>query len=214
MRSIRPFVLAVVTNAALALPASSIAETQIIADDTKAYDSGVWELQYNKSFGGELVFSDRFGGGSIWWKLPDSRKQYSCRAAFNLPSQDEYPQNGLLELDAVFGPDYQEACPSDMVQLSVGPIDPRGSRTLNLAVGAHEFEGTLLKLVSYATPSGLRPRIPENLDILGATVGMAEGDVTAILTDVGYTEIEKTEFLPAAHLITSHGGFLNGIGAQ
>lgn len=213
MTSFRTKALAALGYAALALCAPSLASAQIAAENLKDYDSGVWQVQYNKSFGGELVFSDRFGGGSIWWKLPDSRKQYSCRAAFNLPSQDEYPQSGLLDLDAVFGPDYQEACPSDMVQMSVGPIDPRGRRTLNLTVGAHEFEGTLLKLVSYATPSALRPDIPDNLTILGATVGMSVSDVIAMLSDAGYTGVEDTEFLPVAHLITSHGDFLTGINA-
>ncbi|QFT81207.1 hypothetical protein FIU89_11360 [Roseovarius sp. THAF27] len=214
MTFFRTKALAALGYAALALCTPSLASAQIAADDLKDYDSGVWQVQFDKSFGGELVFSDRFGGGSIWWKLPDSRKQYSCRAAFNLPSQDEYPQSGLLELDAVFGPDYQEACPADMVQMSVGPIDPGGTRTLNLTVGAHEFEGTLLKLVSYTTPLGLHPRLPDNLTILGATVGMGESDVITMLSNTGYSVIEETDFLPSRHVFTSQGGYLNGISAQ
>lgn len=216
MTFFRTTALAALGYAALALSAPSLASAQIAADDLKEYDSGVWQLQYNKSFGGELVFSDRFGGGSIWWKLPDSRQQYSCRTAFKLTSQEEYPESGHLSLDAAFEKtDYPNSeCPADMVQMSVGPIDPRGTRTLNITVGAHEFEGTLLKLVSYATPSALRPHIPDNLTILGATVGMTESDVTAMLSDAGYTGVEETEFLPVAHLITSHGDFLTGINAK
>lgn len=216
MTFFRTTALAALGYTALALSAPSLASTQIAADDLKGYDSGVWQLQYDKSFGGELVFSERFGGGAIWWKLPDSRQQYSCRTAFKLTSQDAYPESGHLNLDAVFDKtDYPNSeCPADIVQLSVGPIDPRGTRTLNVTVGAHEFEGTLLKLVSYATPSVLQPLIPDNLTILGATVGMAEGDVIAKLSDAGYTGIEETEFLPNAHMITSHGDFLTGINAK
>lgn len=215
MTFFRTKALAALGYAALALCAPALASAQIAAENPKDYDSGVWQVQYNKSFGGELVFSDRFGGGQIHWKLPDSRKPYACRAAFQLPAQGDYPQDGVLPLDAVYGPSQyiQEICPADMVQLSVGPIDPRGTRTLNLTVGAHEFEGTLLKLVSYATPSALRPDIPDNLTILGATVGMSVNDVIAMLSDAGYTGVEETEFLPVAHLITSHGDFLTGINA-
>lgn len=215
MTFFRTKALAALGYAALALCAPSLASAQIAAEGLKDYDSGVWQVQYNKSFGGELVFSDRFGGGSIWWKLPDSRQQYSCRTAFKLTSQEEYPESGHLSLDAAFEKtDYPNSeCPADMVQMSVGPIDPRGTRTLNITVGAHEFEGTLLKLVSYATPSALRPDIPDNLTILGATVGMSVSDVIAMLSDAGYTGVEDTEFLPVAHLITSHGDFLTGINA-
>ena len=58
MTFFRTETLAALGYAALALCTPSLASAQIAAEGLKDYDSGVWEVQFDKSFGGELVFSD------------------------------------------------------------------------------------------------------------------------------------------------------------